>query len=231
MRKQEEKRKTEIFRYPLFSPWPLSNCETPSGGRGGLDWRVGHRGPERLLPTQRPPWSSPLPAHSYVIICDKLLYSQATNPHVSGLAYKTNSKATCVRTCAHTHTHTLTVSLSLVHTLPPSHTHTHTHTQTHKEKQKLSAVATRAFVVWSWPTLDLILAFRETHSGVQQTDWAAFCRAQHFPLSALHFPKATVTKEAAAMPLCSRVPQKLPSTPPGKRRPEVHTLQDRALPF
>ena len=109
------------------------------------------------------------------------LIKQTKKPHACALA--------------HTHTHSLFFSRS--YSLSLSHTHTQ-----RKNKKKRSAVATRAFVVWSWPILDLIPASRETHSGVQQAQgWAAFCRAQHFPLSSANFPKAPVTKETAAMPL------------------------------
>lgn len=81
-----------LQRFSVFSA-ALSSSERPCGGWSVWVWSAGSTGHcvGRSSASASPdcPWFVPFPAHSYVIICDKLLCSQATNPHVRGLAYRT----------------------------------------------------------------------------------------------------------------------------------------------
>lgn len=93
----------------------LSSLERPAGGwsvwglRAGSTGHCVGRGSASASPDC--PWFVPFPAHSYVIICDKLLCSQATNPRQWPGLPNNSEKATCTRgledagTCARTHIH------------------------------------------------------------------------------------------------------------------------------
>lgn len=51
------------------------------------------------------PWFVPFPAHSYVIICDKHLCSEVTNPRQCPGLLNNSDKATCTDGVLHTETH------------------------------------------------------------------------------------------------------------------------------
>lgn len=99
----------------MFSLLPFQALRGPVGAGGCSAGSTGHcvgRGSASASPDC--PWFVPFPAHSYVIICDKLLCSQATNPHVRGLAYWTTLRKphahraledswTCARALKHSH--------------------------------------------------------------------------------------------------------------------------------
>lgn len=131
------------------------------------------------------PWFVPFPAHSYVIICDKLLCSQATTPRQWPGLPNNSEKATC----------TCTQGLDVAWT--------HTQAHTHKDAQMriLTHLLTLRFAqtkLWAAVSSGFcILEPKEWgynpggHIDTQQSsaDFSGSCRAQHFPLSTLSSSK------------------------------------------
>lgn len=110
-------------------PAALSSLERPGGGWsvwGGSAGSTGHcvgRGSASASPVC--PWFVPFPAHSYVIICDTLLGSQATKSTCQspGLLNKSSKDA---------HAHTGTGRCMNANTFRATNVHSHTRMYTNK---------------------------------------------------------------------------------------------------
>lgn len=132
-------------------------------------------------------WLVPFPAHSYVIICDKLLCSQATKPLVIGLAYR-----------AHT---ALKLHEALKHTFGEcAFSHTYSHLDSYKPNFGLQWQMDLVFQ--SQGMEGLILISRFTLSGVQQSSVVLAMSSTSTP-NFFKFFKSSVTKNLLIQSLCS----------------------------
>lgn len=124
----------------------LSSLETLGGGWSVWGWSAGStghcvgRGSASASPDC--PWFVPFPAHSYVIICDKLLCSQTTNPRqCPGLPKQLweSHMHTGPWRCRHTYT--------LIETHKCAFLYTYSHIDSHKQNFWLQCQV--GFVFWS----------------------------------------------------------------------------------
>jgi len=182
--------------FSVFSA-AISSLERPGGGWSVWGWSAGStghcvgRGSASASPDC--PWFVPFPAHSYVIICDKLLCSQATNPHVRGLAYWTTLRKPHAhralkiheRVCAHTHTHTHTHT----HIEAPKCAFLHTYSHFDSHKTKLWAPVTSGFCILE-PKDGGYNPGSHIDTQKSSADFSGSCRVQHFPLSTLSSSKS-----------------------------------------
>lgn len=153
----------------LFFSAALSSSWRPGGGWNVWVWsagRTGHCvGRSSASASLYPPWFVPFPAHSYVIICDKLLCSQATNPHVRGLAYWTTLKKQHARRTLKMHEETR--SHTIVEMNKCAFSPTYSHMDSNKQNFWLQLQV--GFVFRSQRIEDISPVSRLTLSSVQQT--------------------------------------------------------------
>lgn len=174
-----------LQRFSVFSA-ALSSLERPGGGWSVWGWTAGSTGHCVGRGTASAnldcPWFVPFPAHSYVIICDKHLCSEATNPRQCPGLLSNSDKATRTDGASNLHEHTHTYRDTRMCVL--THLLTRRFTQT-----KLWAAVSTGFCV---------LKLKEggyhpgCHIDTQQSsaDFSVSCRAQHFPLSTLSSSKS-----------------------------------------